>query len=172
MRFLKYTSALLAALVVHLIGGQVYANFSIVFDVFLVVLVFHALDGNTLAATLGGFAAGLLMDGVTGGLYGLFGLVDTIIGYGAALAVRRLVIQRAWSVAAMICVAAALQQALLLVLQLLLVPLQALPGSAWVFAKIVTSGLLGLGVYVGLKQIRKRSASWRRNRTNKIRFSR
>ena len=80
MRHLKFTGGLLVALAVHLIGVQIYPNFSIAFDVFLVVLVFNALDGNLLAGMLGGLAAGLLADGVTGGLFGLFGVVDTIVG--------------------------------------------------------------------------------------------
>ena len=74
MRFLKFSGALTVALVVHLVGVQIYPNFSVAFDVFLVALIFHALDGNLLAATLGGFAAGILTDGVSGGLFGLFGV--------------------------------------------------------------------------------------------------
>ena len=172
MRFLKFAGALLVALVVHLIGVHIHPNFSLAFDVFLVALVFNALDGNLLAGMLGGLAAGLLADGVTGGLYGLIGLVDTIVGYSAALAARRLVIQRSWSIAAMISVAAGVQQILLLVLQLFLVPLQASPGFPWILSKVVTSGLMGIVVYVGMRQFRSRTDRWRRNRTNRIRFSR
>lgn len=172
MRFLKFGGTLLVALTVHLVGVQIYPNFSVVFDVFLVALIFHALDGNLLAAMLGGLAAGILTDGVSGGLYGLFGVVDTIVGYAAAFAARRLVIQRPGSIAVLISLGAVLQQLLILVLRFLLVPLQALPSIPWAFSKVVTSGLVGFAVYVVLKQYRRRTASWRRNRTNKIRFSR
>jgi rod shape-determining protein MreD len=172
MRFLKYPGGLLAALVAHLIGGHIYPNFSIGFDVFLVALIFYALNGNPLTGMLGGLAAGLLTDGVTGGLYGLYGVVDTIVGYSAAITARRLVIQRPWSIAAMLCIAAAFQQILLLVLQLLLIPLAALPSFSWVVIRILTSGIMGIGVYIAIKQFRRRTDTWRRSRTSKIRFSR
>ena len=93
-RGLSFAAALVAALLLHLLATTLVAEWSLAVDLLLLVVVFNALDGNTLAGMLGGVVAGWVTDSLVGPAFGLFGLVDTIIGYGAAFSVQRIVIQR------------------------------------------------------------------------------
>ncbi len=98
-------------------------SFARLLDVFLVVVVLHGLGGNSLAALFAGMLVGLVHDTLTNNPFGLFGFADTIVGYGTARLAQRLVIQRAtgrarpWS-----SFAAALQQAIVVGLALMLLP--------------------------------------------------
>lgn len=172
MRFLKLAAALLAAVFLHLVGVHMGARFSSSVDLFLVVLVYNALDGDALAGMLGGMAAGLVTDALTGGPYGLFGLTDTILGFAVAYATQRLVVQRAVSVLLLFVLAAAAQQAILTMLSLLLLPHPELSAFFWVVIKVASTGVLGLGAFVAERRLRAGFALWRRGRTSKLRFGR
>ncbi len=172
MRALRFATGLAAAALVHFAGMQVFGDFAQAVDLFLVILVFHALDGATLPGMLGGCVAGLLTDALTGGPFGLFGLADTIVGYGTAATAQRLVIQRASSSLLLFGLAAAAQQALVLGISLLLVPAPGVPDVRWVTVKVISSGVLGVFLYLSRRRLRSRTEAWRRSRTAKIRFGR
>ena len=85
MRALKLLAGVAAALLVHLAGTQLFGGFGRFLDVFLVVVVIYALEGETLSAIFVGLFVGLLHDTLTGGPFGLFGFADTIVGYGTGV---------------------------------------------------------------------------------------
>lgn len=172
MRALRFLAALGVASLVHFIGMQILPWFSLAFDFFLVILVFHALDGSTLAGMLGGCAAGLITDALTGGPFGLFGFADTVVGYGTAATAQRLVIQRPSSSLLVFCLAAAAQQVVVLALTTMLVSSIDAPDIRWVAVKVTSSGILGLALYLARRRLQTRMEVWRRSRTAKIRFER
>jgi rod shape-determining protein MreD len=172
MRGLKFAGGLAVVLLLHLVGVRLAPGFFLVCDLFLLLTVFHALDGKTLPGLFGGLGAGLVTDLVTGGLFGLFGLVDTIIGYGTAYAVQRLVIQRARGAMILFVLAALTQQALLAGLVLLLMPNPQLPDPIWVAAKAGAVGLLGLGLFLAKGRLKGWVEKRRTGRTSRLRFGR
>lgn len=172
MRAVKFGVALVAATLLQFAGMQLFPWFTLAVDFFLVILVFNAMDGSILAGILGGCAAGLVTDVLTGGSLGLFGFANTVVGYGTATAALRLVIQRASSSLLVFCLAAAAQQAMVLALTVLLLPSPEAPDIRWIAVKVATSGVLGLGLYIGRGRLLGRFDGWRRARTAKIRFGR
>lgn len=91
MRAVRFLVGLLVAGVVHVLGVQLFDGFSSTIDVFLVVALFNSLGGSPLAGLLGGLVTGWCADVMTGGLYGIYGFCNTLVGYGAAVAAQRLV---------------------------------------------------------------------------------
>ena len=82
MRALRFFLALGVAAVLQFVGMQLFPWFTLAVDFFLVIAVFNAMDGSTLAGMLGGCLAGLLTDALTGGPFGLYGFANTVVGYG------------------------------------------------------------------------------------------
>lgn len=172
MRALRFAGALLAVTLAHLLGIGLWSGFGLVFDLFLVLAIFNALDGDTFAGLAGGLVAGLVADAVSGGLYGLHGLADSIVGYGTAFATQRLVVQRPPSVFLVFTLAAALQQLVLAMVMLLMLPQPEIAPYTWVVAKVLGTGLLGMLLFVARRQLRARFALWRRTRTVRVRMDR
>ena len=170
MRALKFLAALAVALVIHLVGVRLWADFPRVFDVFLVVVVLHALDGESLPAMLGGLVAGLLHDALSGGLYGMYGFADTLVGYGTARLAQRLVIQRSTGVLGVVAFVTAAQQTALVVLAFLLQTAPGLPEPGWVAARAAACGLLGMAAHAGLRRWRRAVEARRRGRARKLRI--
>jgi rod shape-determining protein MreD len=172
MRGLKFAAALLVVTAAHLLGVGLWDGFGLVFDLFLVLAIFNALDGDTFAGMAGGLIAGLVADAATGGLYGLHGLADTIVGYGTAFATQRLVVQRPPSVFLVFTLAAALQQLMLASVTLLMLPHPELTAYPWVVAKVIATGVLGVLAFVARRQLRARFSMWQRSRTVRVRMGR
>lgn len=172
MRSLRFAAGLVAGILIHSAGLWLAPQFTLAVDVFLVLLVFNGRDGNTLAGMLGGMAAGLVSDALSGGPFGLYGLVDTMVGYGTAYASQRLVIQRAAGVFLLFSLAAAAQQVLLMGVALVIMPEPEFAHYYWVVVKVATSGLLGVMLFAARSRLTTRVEGWRRSRTAKIRFER
>lgn len=170
MRSLRFGLGLLAAAFLHFLGLELWPQFGLAFDLFLVVVVFNALDGDTLAGLLGGMVAGLVADAVSGGLFGLNGMVDTIIGYGTAYAAQRLVFQRASGVLLIYLLASAAQQAMLMAIALLLLPAPEFPDVGWSLARAATTAILGVMLHIARNRLKGRVDRWRRTQGSKIRF--
>jgi rod shape-determining protein MreD len=166
----KLFLGLALALLVHLGGAYLFPDFPRVMDIFLVVVALHALSGNSLTGLLVGLAVGLLHDTLTGGLYGLYGFADTIIGYGMARLAQRLVIQRATGVFAVVGLASVLQQVILVGLTFLLLPDPVLPRPLWAGAKAVACGLVGMSIYAAAGSFGRNYESRRRNRMSRLRL--
>ncbi len=170
MRALKLLAGLGAALLLHLAGTQLYGGFGRFLDLFLVVVVLYALEGETLSAIFVGLLVGLLHDTLTGGPFGLFGFADTIVGYGTARLAQHLVIQRATGVLGVVAFASALQQAIVVALTFLLLPEPSLPEPFGVAVQAVVCGLLGMAAYVAGRHWRQGLDTRRRNRMNRLRL--
>jgi rod shape-determining protein MreD len=170
MRSLRFAAAVAVAVLLHVAGVSLFSQFSLAVDFFLVIVVFNALDGNSAAGMLGGMVAGLITDGLSGGYFGLFGIADTVIGYGTAIAAQRLVIQRAASSLLVFAVAAAAQQLILLGISLLFLTDVEIPQYFWILVKVGTTGVLGGAAYLANRRLRSRVDLWRRTRKTRIRF--
>lgn len=169
MRSLRFGVGLVVAIMLHVVVVRLFAEVAPAVDFFLVLALFNTIDGNLGAGLLGGLVAGLTADALTGGLYGLHGFANTITSYGTAFASRRLVIQKAIGVMLLFSLAAAVQQAIIVGLRLLLLPEAALPTPSWIAARVATVGVLGfLGLALKGRFI-KGAENWRRNRTARLR---
>jgi rod shape-determining protein MreD len=169
---LQFAGALLIAVLAHLVGARFLAEWSSALDLMLIVLVFKALDGNTLGGLVAGLLAGWATDAVAGTPFGLFGVVDTIIGYGAAFAVQRVVIQRAAGAALFFAVAALCQQGLLLGLSLLLLVAPESSAYSWLPIKVAATGILGAALFHLRRRLTSKVDLWRHTRRTRIRLER
>ena len=170
MRSLRFAVALAVATLLQIAGVSLFPQFPLAVDFFLVIVVFNAMDGNSAAGMFGGTVAGLVTDGLTGGYFGLFGIANTVVGYGTAVTAQRLVIQRPASSLLVFAVAAAAQQLILLGLSLLFLADADLPQYSWILVKVGTTGLLGGVLYLANRRMRSRVEMWRRTRKTRIRF--
>jgi rod shape-determining protein MreD len=167
---LKFFATVGLAVLAHLIGMKIDQGFARVVDVFVVVVALHALEGRSLSALFAGLFVGLVHDSLTGGLFGLFGFADTIVGYGTARLAQRLVIQRATGVLAVVAFAAALQEAIVVGLMVLLLPDPPLPDPVWVGIRAAVSGVLGMSVYILAGRWRRNAEVRRRTRMGRLRL--
>ncbi len=170
MRSLRFAMALAVATLLQVAGVSLFPQFFLTVDLFLVIVVFNAMDGNSAAGMFGGTVAGLVTDGLTGGYFGLFGIANTVVGYGTAITAQRLVIQRPASSLLVFAVAAAAQQLILLGISLLFVADAELPQYSWILVKVGTTGVLGGVLYLANRRMRSRVEMWRRTRKTRIRF--
>jgi rod shape-determining protein MreD len=139
-------------------------------DLFLIVVVLHALEGNSLSALGFGLLAGLLHDSLTSGPLGLFGVADTVIGYVVARLAQRLVIQRPTGVLGVVSFAAALETAIVVGLALLMLPAPELPSPIWVAVRAGVCGVAGMLLHVASGRLRRTLDLRRRGRMNRLRM--
>jgi rod shape-determining protein MreD len=170
LRALRFLALLLGALIVHFVGVRAVPGFSAVVDPFVVGLVFQALDASPLGGLLYGIVVGATQDAVSGGLYGLYGFADTVVGYVAAVVAQRVVIQRWPGVMLAFAAGAALQQLVLVAVAFLVLGDPELPGVAALALRPAACAVLGLCLFIATQRGRSRYESWRRNRTAKIHF--
>ncbi len=169
MRGLKFAAGLVVVVLLHTAGVRLFGGFFRAVDLFLIVALFNALGGSLLGGMVGGLVAGLVTDTFTSGLYGMYGFADTIVGYGAAFAAQRLVIQRATAVWLVFSAGAAVQQMVVIGLSLVLLEDPALPGFGPVVVKVVITGLLGAGSHLTGRSLLRSFATWKKNRTARLR---
>lgn len=170
MRLVKFLLALAAAAFAHIVGSHLVPGFVMAVDFFLVVVVFHALDGNTLTGLVAGLVVGLVQDSLTGSLYGLHGFADTIVGYLTARLAQRVVFQRASGVMLAFVAAALVQQLVLIGLALVFFADPELPPLGWIAARAASAALLGIMVWLAGAQWRTRYDGWRRSRAARLHF--
>ena len=170
MSALKLLAGLAAAVLLHLVLMQLWPELARPMDVFLVVVVLYGLGGNSLASLFAGMLVGLVHDTLTNNPFGLFGFADTIVGYSTARLAQRLVIQRATGVLAVVSFAAALQEAIVVGLMVMLLPDPQLPTPLGVALKAALCGVLGMILYMAGSQWRQGADSRRRNRMSRLRL--
>jgi rod shape-determining protein MreD len=169
--FVKFAAALLVAYLVHLVGVSVSPLFPHAVDPFLLVVVWYSMRTGPVGAELIGTATGLLQDGLSGGLFGLYAFADTVIGYGVALAAQRVVVGQQAARVLIFAAAALVQQLVLGGLLASVVGTGApLPTVGTVVAKVVTSALLGAALISMESGARTRWSSWQRRRLGRLRF--
>jgi rod shape-determining protein MreD len=168
VRSIRFAAGLALAVLVYAAGVRIAPASVQAVDLFLVVAVLNALDGNAFAGLAGGLAAGLAQDALTGGLFGLYGFADTLIGYATARAAQRLVIERASGVLPVVAVATVVQQAVVVGLAWLLLPDPRFPDPRWLAVRALTCGLLGALIYASGGWWRRRLAEQRLRRMHKL----
>lgn len=171
-RVLRFALALAFAVLLHFVGARIWGDFPRAFDLFLVVLVRQALDGSTFAGLLAGILVGAVEDVFSGRAYGFYGCADTVVGYLTAVVAQRVVIQRATGVMLAFFAALIAQQAILLLLTLLVLPGAGAPLVPWILLSAATTAFLGGAWHVLGAQWRGRYDSWRRNRGSRLQFGR
>lgn len=144
MPVVKLALALAAAALVHFAGVRLWPAFPLAVDPFLVVAVAAGRSGRPVPAMFAGMAAGWATDALAGGMFGLHGLADTVVGFGTARAAQQLVVQRRTSLAAVFAAAAAAQTAILALLSLVFPGGYGLPSPFWLIVKVATTAALGL----------------------------
>jgi rod shape-determining protein MreD len=167
---LKLLAGLAAAVLVHLGLMQVWPELARPLDVFLVVVVLYGLGGNSLASLFAGLLVGMVHDTLTNNPFGLFGFADTIVGYSTARLAQRLVIQRATGVLAVVSFAAALQEAIVVALMVMLLPDPQLPTPLAVAMKAGLCGVLGMFLHMAGKRWRHGAEARRRSRMSRLRL--
>ncbi|HVS02141.1 MAG TPA: rod shape-determining protein MreD [Thermoanaerobaculia bacterium] len=170
MTFLRILLALGAAYVGQLLGTRLTPWFPALVDLFLVVVVWYALHTRSAVAQLIGAAAGLLHDGLTGGLFGLHAFANTVVAYGVAAAAQRVEVQQQAVRVLLFAAASALQQGLVLLLLLLLTDAPDAPGWGWALGRVAITAMLG-AVLVGIEsRLRSRWSRWQHARSSRLRF--
>jgi rod shape-determining protein MreD len=170
VQFLKLLAAVGLAVLVHFVGMRLFPEFGLVIDVFLIVTALYGLSGNSLSGLLVGLLVGLLRDSLSSGPFGLFGFADTIVGYVTARLAQRLVIQRPTGVLAVVSFAAVLQQAIVVGLTFLLLPVPETPSPLWAAVRAGACGLAAMAVYVVTGHWRRTSEARRRGRMSRLRL--
>lgn len=171
MRAGRFALALGLAILVHALGVRLHPVFGQAIDLFLVLAVLNALDGDSRAGLLGGLAAGTAHDALAGGLFGLFGFADTLIGYGVARLSQRLVIERPSGVLPVAAVAAVVQQAVAVGLALALLPEPRLPDPLWLAIRAAVVAVLGTLFFALGRWWRGGTDRRRRRRRERIQLS-
>ncbi len=172
MKLVRFGLGLAGAVAVHVLGLRATGHFAVAVDLFLVLVVFHSLYSTPAWSTLGGSAAGLVQDALSGGLYGLHGFANTLIGYAACRLQQRLVIQQPLQIGLLFLLSAALQTAVLAILQTLMVRGGELPTLGAMAAKMVTTGLLGALLFALSSRLRQAMKLWRAGRRGRLTIER
>jgi cell shape-determining protein MreD len=168
---LKFFAGLIAAVLLHLALMELWPDLARLVDVFLVVVVLNGLGGNSLAGLFAGLLVGLVHDSLNHSTsFGLFGFADTIVGYSTARLAQRLVIQRPTGVLAVVSFAAALQEAIVVALTVMLLPGQELPTPFAVAVRAGLCGVLGMFLYIAGTRWRSGADARRRSRMSRLRL--
>lgn len=168
MRTVRFLTGLLLATAFQVLGVHLWGSFLLAVDLFLVLAVAASLDHGPVGSMLAGSVAGLAQDALTGGLFGLNGFADTFVAWSASRLKQRIVIQRPIEVGLLFTLAAALQQTLLVLLQFLMLPGGELPGLEVMALRMVTSGAIGMALFVLLRRVRLQLESWRERRRRRL----
>jgi rod shape-determining protein MreD len=166
----KFLLALAAALALQAGAVWLFPDAPRVLDLLLVVTVFQALDTGALGGLLGGLAAGLAHDALAGGHYGLHGFAKTLVGYLTGLAAQRFMVHQPLPVLLAFALGAALHEAILTLLAVLLYARPEIPAPVWLLLKVGTTASLGLAFYVLRGRLLRRQEAWRRGRTGKLKL--
>lgn len=170
MSVLRFVLALLGVIFIHSFGVRVNADFAVYVDLFLVLTIAWAFESTTLVGLVVGLVAGLTADAFTGGLYGLNGFADTLIGYLVALSVANLAKMSTSGAMLLYSVAAVVQQVVLVALAMLLIPNAAPPPLLAIVWKVVITGMAGLVVFRGRRRLLRTVGQWRQARESRLRF--
>lgn len=170
MRVLRLGAGLVVALLVHLLVVALFPDLSGIVDPFLLLIVWSAMDGSVLAATVLGCVAGLTEDAVSNGPFGLYGVAGTAVGYIAARSSMLVSLERPRFLAVLFSLAAILQQIVVLLLMVLLVTDGELPSMGALSLRIVFAGFMGAVMVTVLSHFGQRIRVWRRQRQPPIRM--
>lgn len=170
MTFVRFLLALVAAYLLQLLGLAVWPHFPRAVAPFLLVLVWFSMRTSPVPAQLMGAATGLLEDALTGGFFGLHAFADTLLAYFVSLAAQRVVVGQQAVRVLLFAGAAALQQAVIAVLLITMLPDPPLPSPGFALVRMATTALLGALLLSTESQARSRWGAWQRRRSRQLRF--
>ncbi len=170
MKLLRFVIGLICAVLIQTLGLQLFSHFALAFDPFLILVVYHSLDGSTAWSSIGGSTAGLAQDALSGGPYGLHGFANTLVAFVASRLQQRLVIQQPSQVGLLFVLSAALQMAILASLQFLIVSGAELPGLGSMAARLVSSGIVGAMLFLLAGRVRAWDKDWRARRRTRLKL--
>ena len=170
MKLLRFVVGLVCATLLQALGLRVSSHFFLAVDPFLILVVYHSLDSTPAWSSIGGSIAGLAQDALSGGLYGLHGFANTLVAYASSRLRQRLVIQQSRQVGLLFVLAAAVQLAVLAVLQFLLVGGAELPGLGTMIARMASSGIAGAALFVLADRSRQWHGRWRARRRRRLKI--
>ncbi len=170
MKLLRFIVGLVLAVVLQALGLRLFDNFALGFDPFLILVVYHSLDGSPAWSSISGSVAGLAQDALSGGLFGLHGFANTLVAFASCRLRQRLVIQQSSQVGLLFVLSAALQLAILATLQFLLVSSAELPGLGSMAARLASSGVAGAFLYVMAGKAREWHYQWRARRGTRLKL--
>jgi rod shape-determining protein MreD len=166
----RYLAFLLLVVALHALGVRLYSDFTVYVDLFLVMTVGWAFTSNPLVGLAAGMVTGLTADGFAGGPYGLNGFANTLIGYSAAVAVANLAKMNISGAAILYALAAVVQQLVLLVLVLVMLPNPEAPALLSLAWKVGITAALGAVVFLAQQNMARLMGRWRRSRDARLRF--
>jgi len=170
MRALRFVGALLAVIVLHSLGVRLVGSFAVYVDLFLVLTVAWAFGASPLTGLTAGLAAGLAADAFSGGLYGLNGFANTMVGYMTAVVVLNLAKLNTSGAAIVFAMAALAQQLIVVLLALLLLPTPEVPTPMAVVWKVAIAAAMGAGIFLSRRHLVRLSGKMRRARESRLRF--
>jgi rod shape-determining protein MreD len=170
VRSLRFAFALLAVYLLHVVAVRLWPAFPRVVDLFLVLIVHHAVRSSSLGGMLGGLFGGLVEDAVTGTFYGLYGIAGTVVGYAAARGARALAVQQPAVVALLVALFVAVQQALLTVLLLMMTLDPPIPQPGWLLLRCACCAAVALVASSGGGVLKRRLDRWRGSRDTRVRL--
>jgi len=170
MRTARFLLGLLAVTAFQILGQKLFPQFFELVDLFLVLVVYNALVVGPVGSMAGGSVAGLAHDALTGGLFGLFGFADTLVGWAAARLRQRLVVRQPAQVAMLFALAAAVQQLAVVVVTVLMLPSSDFPSPSTMVVRMVTTAGIGTLVFVVAGRSQLYYARWKQNRHKRLRI--
>lgn len=170
MGVLRYLAFLLAVVALHALGVRLHPGFAVYVDLFLVLAVGWAFTSSPLVGMFAGMVTGLTADAFSGGLYGLHGFANTLIGYSTAVAIANLAKMNITGAAILYALAAVVQQLVMLVLILVMLPNPEAPTLWSLVWKVGITAVLGACVFLGQQNTARLMSRWRRSRDSRLRF--
>lgn len=162
MPLVKLIAALAVAVAVQVLGLKIHGGFMRVTDPLLIVAVFVSLKGRPVAAMFAGSLCGLASDALAGGSFGLHGFANTLTAFLGARLGQRLMAQQPFQVMLLFMLAAVVQQALVTFAGFLLVAGSELPVLWEAVARMVSTGLGGLAVFLAARRL----GNWTQTRSD------
>ncbi len=168
MGLLRWLFGLLLATAAYLIGLRLWPEIVSILDPFLILVVYHSLDREPAWGVLGGSATGLAHDALTGGIFGLHGFANTLVAFISARMQQRFVMQQPLQIGLLFALAAAMQLALLSLLQYLFLSRPELPNPVAAVGRMFLTAGLGYGVYSASRRLRTWFSKAQRQRQRKL----
>lgn len=165
-----FLTALVVTALAHALGSRLLPWFPSTFDLFLLLAIYNSFGQSPGNSALGGSAAGLVADALSGGYFGLYGFANTLAAWGAAQLQQRIVLQQPLSVGLLVSAATAVQMTTLAILQSYLLQGSESPSPQIMLLRMLTSGILGAVLFITFRRLRRTEKQWRERRSRRLRI--
>ncbi len=171
IRTARFLGGLLLVFALQVFAERVAPRAGTVVDLFVVVMVLNALDGNLVAGMLGGLAAGVAADSLGGAVYGLHGFAGTATGFLAAVVARQLVVQQLAIIGLLFAVAAVLDEVLVAILLRFLIADPPAPDLVLLGLRGASSAAIGVASLRIFDTFQGRFTHWRKTRRRRVKMA-